>query len=115
MTLKVRDDRFKTITRSRTLAEPTQVVEEIFGVAEALFREKVPLGRRRVRLLGVGVSQLDSEPRRQLDLFDGEDEARDRSDGLAAAEDAVRGRLGADAITRGRLLDDGRRPEGTER
>lgn len=105
VTLKVRDDRFKTVTRSKTLSTSTQVVEDIFGVAESMFLEKIDLGRRRVRLLGVGVSQLDSEPRQQLDLFDGEAESRDRSDELAAVEDSVRGKLGSSAITRGRLLD----------
>ena len=109
VTLKVRDERFKTVTRSKTLPTSTRFVEEIFGVAESLFREKVELGRRRVRLLGVGVTQLDSEPRRQLDLFDTGTKTRERTDGLAEAEAAVRGRLGADAITRGRLIGKRRR------
>ncbi len=104
VTLKVRDETFKTVTRSQTVAAPTQVVETIYAMARLLFVEKTSLGRRRVRLLGVAVSNLTSEPLLQLRLFD--DEARDRAQAarLAEVEDAVRSRVGDHAITRGRVV-----------
>src|SRR5262249_7123183 len=70
VTLKVRDEKFKTCTRSKTLQSPTQVVEGLFARVLELFWERVHLGGRKVRLLGVGGSGLTHEPEHQLDLFD---------------------------------------------
>jgi len=102
MTLKVRDERFETCTRSRSLASPTCVVEEIYEVMRSLFTERVKLKGRRVRLLGVGASGLTAEPSRQLDFFDSGRWKESRA--IAEVADAVRKKLGDDAITRGRLL-----------
>ena len=102
--LKVRDEKFKTCTRSRTLDSPTQVVEEIFATAVELFRERVRLGSRKVRLLGVGASQLTREPLRQLDLFDKRVESQSPAERLAQVADKIKKKLGDRAITRARLL-----------
>lgn len=104
VTLKVRDHRFATVTRARTLAAPTQLVEEVFEAARRLFREKVSLGKRSVRLLGVAVSNLLDERLAQLELFDDESAGHDQAARLAKIEDAVRSRVGDGAITRGRLV-----------
>jgi len=106
--LKVRDGKFRTCTRSRTLREPTQVVEDIYGAARALFWERIRLGRERVRLLGVTASNLIHEPLRQLELFDGRTAERERAESAARASDEIRRKLGDGAITRGRLLGRGR-------
>jgi DNA polymerase IV len=55
--IKVRLDDFSTHTRARSIAEPTNELGTVLGVARQLLREFNPL--RPVRLLGVGVSGLD--------------------------------------------------------
>jgi DNA polymerase-4 len=55
--LKIRYPDFTTITRSRTLAEPTDSAHEVFAVAGELLDGSLP-GGVAVRLLGVRVEQL---------------------------------------------------------
>jgi DNA polymerase IV len=83
VTLTVRFTDFTTITRSRTLRDPTDVGQEIYGTASELFAA-LGLQRARLRLVGVRMSQLypvDSRPR-QL-AFD------DKEYGWRAAERAI--------------------------
>jgi DNA polymerase IV len=55
--IKIRLDDFSTHTRARSLAEPTNELGTVLGVARQLLRDFDP--PRPVRLLGVGVSGLD--------------------------------------------------------
>jgi DNA polymerase-4 len=57
--IKVRLDDFTTVTRARTLAEPTRKAEVVTAVALSLLRDYAP--SRPVRLLGVRVAGLQSE------------------------------------------------------
>ncbi len=57
--LKVRTGDFETVTRAKTLSEPTDLAEVVLGAARELFRERILLKGRGVRLLGVGVSGLE--------------------------------------------------------
>jgi DNA polymerase-4 len=57
--IKVRLDDFTTVTRARTIAEPTCSAEQVRAVALALLREYAPA--RPVRLLGVRVAGLQGE------------------------------------------------------
>jgi DNA polymerase-4 len=107
LTLKVRNDQFNTRTRSVTLPQTIQSTDAIYREAVRVFRGRVDLEGRRVRLLGVGLSQLRVGAPRQLDLLDGPGD--DRTERIEKAVDAIRDRLGDRAITRGRLLDRGRR------
>ena len=58
VTVKVRYADFETITRSRTLAEPTDEESRISGCAVRLLRSATEAGRRPLRLVGVSVSGL---------------------------------------------------------
>jgi DNA polymerase-4 len=58
--IKVRLDDFSTVTRARTIAEPTCDERTVGAVAHALLREYAP--PRPVRLLGVRVAGLSSGP-----------------------------------------------------
>jgi DNA polymerase-4 len=98
--VKVRDSSFRTITRQRTLAEPTDLTEPIYRAALDLARPQVR--GIRVRLLGVTASNLGE--REQLALF-AEDDPRRRK--AIEAADAVRRRYGSKAVTRGRLVGAG--------
>jgi len=57
VSLKVRFADFTTITRSRTLREPTDVSREIYDTAVGLF-DALGLQRARIRLVGVRVEKL---------------------------------------------------------
>jgi DNA polymerase-4 len=98
--VKIRDSSFRTITRQRTLADPTDMTETIYRVALDLALPEVR--GIRVRLLGVSASNLGD--REQLGLFSADDPKRRRA---VLAADAVRRRYGEDAVTRARLLGTG--------
>jgi DNA polymerase-4 len=94
--LKVRWPDFTTLTRQVRLPQPTDQDGEIYGAARGLF-EKVWTPGRKIRLLGVGVSQLGDRIR-QLGLFDAAWQTDQR---LLAALDAIRARYGHEAVRRG--------------
>jgi DNA polymerase IV len=100
ITVKIRDSAFRTITRRRTLPDPTDLTEPIWRTALELARPEVR--GMRVRLLGVTASNLGV--RDQLSLFGTEEARRHR---LVEAEDAIRRRYGVRTITRARLLRTG--------
>jgi DNA polymerase IV len=95
--VKIRDSSFRTITRQRTLAEPTDMSEPIFRTALELARPEVR--GLRIRLLGVAASGLGE--RDQLALFAADDPRLRR---VVEAADEVRHRFGERAITRARLV-----------
>jgi len=107
VTLKLKYSDFTQITRSKTLAEPTDCDETIFAAARALL-DGVPLGRP-ARLVGVGVSGFGAVQVRPDLWHDPRDSAvRARPRRLDAAIDAIRDRFGRDAIRRGRLFGFGK-------
>jgi DNA polymerase-4 len=95
VSVKIRFADFTTITRARTLREPTDVARVIYETARGLY-DALGLQRARLRLVGVRVEGLGaalSTPR-QLALAGGEEEWR-------AAEQAVdraTARFGAGAV-----------------
>ncbi len=100
VTLKLKQHDFKQITRSRALANATQMAEEIFRQAKALLEPE--LKDRKFRLLGVGTTRLCSPKQAdQPDLLD--PSKKSRAD-IERAMDAVRSRFGGEAIVKGRSL-----------
>jgi DNA polymerase IV len=97
VTVKIRDSSFRTITRQRTLPEPTDLTDPIFRTALELARPEVR--GLRIRLLGVAASGLGEKD--QLALFAVDDPRRRR---VVEAADEVRHRFGERAITRARLV-----------
>jgi DNA polymerase-4 len=97
--VKIRDSTFRTITRQRTLREPTDETDVIWQAALALARREVR--GMRVRLLGVAATGLTD--RHQLSLFVHEESVKHRR--AIEAADAIRRRFGQRAIRRARLLD----------
>ena len=88
VSIKVRFADFTTITRSRTLAEPTDVAQEIYTTARRLY-DALGLDRARIRLVGVRVEGLldAASVARQLALDDrpqGRREAEQAMDKAAA-------------------------------
>jgi DNA polymerase IV len=95
--LKVRySEGFRTISRSSTLSEATDDGLVILAEARRLIGElDLSAG---VRLVGVGITNLDAADARQLSLFE-------RTDANGAV-DEIRRRFGRDAIGPGRLAGD---------
>ena len=100
--LKVRTGDFTTWTRSHTLSAPSDLAEPLVAAARKMFRERIRLGGKGVRLLGVGVSGLEAAGSGQASLFTDPREQRARRATLAA--DAVRDKLGDRSLTRARLI-----------
>ena len=99
ITLKYRDETFKTTTHARSRKAPTNVAADLFTLAAALFDEVH--GSLKVRLLGIGVSGFD-EPA-QKSLFEDEGSARGaRIDGV---RDRVREKFGKTALFRASELE----------
>ncbi len=97
VTVKVRDTTFRTVTRQRALAEPTDLTEPIWRAALELARPEIR--GRKIRLLGVTASGFGD--REQLGLFETLDPRRRRA---VEAADELRRRFGPRAVTRARLL-----------
>ncbi len=110
VTLKLRDDTFKTMTRSHSLDTPVMSAEEIYNAALELFR-KENLHGHKVRLIGISVSGFESAG--QTSLFDSGSERKERVEQVLAD---IRGRFGKGAITRASLIGKTKRkPEDTEK
>jgi DNA polymerase IV len=98
--VKVRDSAFETLTRQRTLREPTDMTEPIWRAALELARPQ--MRGKRIRLVGITASNLGE--REQLALFEQDDERKRR---VVEAADELRKRYGTRAVTRARLLRTG--------
>jgi DNA polymerase IV len=104
VTMKLRHDDFRTVTRRTTLATGTDLDAEIYQAARSLFRDAFEEVRRRnrgVRLIGIAATNLGTAA--EEDLF--EPAARSRLRQLTAAVDRLRGKFGFDAVTQGSILE----------
>jgi DNA polymerase-4 len=95
VTLKIKFNDFSTITRSRTLPQPTDITSEIYDAARRLLAaEKLVLP---VRLIGTGVSNFRAM-QALLPMADDPRRGRDRS--LDQAMDRIRDKFGTASIRR---------------
>lgn len=95
VTLKIKFQDFSSITRSRTLARPTDITTEIFeAVRKLLAAEKLP---QPVRLIGTGISNFRFV---QAELPLMADAGRKRSQQLDQAMDRIRDKFGNKSILR---------------
>jgi DNA polymerase-4 len=102
VTLKLRHDDFRTVTRRRTLEVATDLDAEIYQTARALFRTAFSEVRRRdrgVRLIGVAATNLGTAA--EADLFEPSERVKLRH--LTEAVDKVRDKFGFDAVTPGSI------------
>jgi len=113
VTVKLRDADFTTRQSSHTLPEAVESDRAVFAVARTLLSNLRRRRRTGVRLLGVGLSNLeDRDGPTQLGLFGGEARAeseRDRT--LARVVDGLRDRFGDGALLPGRVMDRPEHPE----
>ena len=101
--LKLRYSDFTTLTRQVTMDVPTDLEQVIFDQAARLL-EKAWDRRRKVRLIGVGVSKFEPEER-QLSLFEETGEGKvEKLRRLSQAVDRIREKYGDEAIRRASLV-----------
>jgi DNA polymerase-4 len=108
--VKLRLANFKTITRSRTLAEPTDVARKIYDTACALYTSSGLDSRTRLRLVGVRASGLSPVARAATQLAFGERPVSWRDAERAA--DKIADRFGPDAIRPATLVPPDEHPGG---
>ena len=104
VTLKLRHDDFRTVTRRRTLETATDLDAELYAVARDLFRaafEEVRQRNRGVRLIGIAATNLGTSA--EEDLFEPPERIRLRQ--LTEAVDKVREKYGFDAVTPGSITE----------
>ena len=105
VTLKLKTQDFKLVTRSRSLEDPTRLAHRIFDHSRELLARETD--GRQFRLIGVGISELaDPALADPDDLVDVRATKRGKAE-LAA--DSLRSRFGSDVIDRGIALDTPRR------
>ncbi|WP_150496777.1 DNA polymerase IV [Roseibium aquae] len=97
ITLKLKTADFKTITRSRHLADPTQLADRIFRTGGELLAPECD--GRRFRLIGIGVGDL--EPAAHADPLDLVDQQAGRRQKAERAMDTLKDKFGASAVELG--------------
>ena len=101
ITLKVRDEKFSTRTRSRALDQPTDLGDVLHANAADLLKT-VDLKGLKIRLLGVGSSGFDPAGTGQMALL--RDARADKTRTLAGTVDRIRKKHGDAAVVRAQLL-----------
>lgn len=100
--LKLRFSDFSTITRSRTLTDPTDLGRRIFDEVSEVY-DAARIGHSAIRLVGVRMEQL-GEGGGQQALWDDHDDWREAEDVM----DAVSARFGRGSVTQASLLGNNR-------
>lgn len=100
VSLKIRFSDFSTFTRNRTLKQGTNVTENIYKAATDLF-QAFDLTAKKVRLLGVGLSLLDTMQEIQNDLFQADEKKKEK---VGMVLDKIQEKYGDGSVRRAALL-----------
>lgn len=104
VTMKLRHDDFRTVTRRQTLETATDLDAELYHAARKLFRvafDEVRQRDRGVRLIGIAATNLGTAA--EPDLFEAPERGRLRQ--LTAAVDKVREKFGFNSVTPATILE----------
>ncbi|MEM6257925.1 MAG: DNA polymerase IV [Planctomycetota bacterium] len=105
VTVKIRFGDFQTITRSITLDRPTDLTDELYRPALALFDKWVASAFQPVRLIGVTAGPLTHEDA-QPDLFT--DPEREKKKQVEQTLDLIKSKFGKRAVHRGQAPNEER-------
>jgi len=104
--IKVRDHRFRTVTRSRSLAAPTASTEVVFKQARVLLQTWLQQHLNTpVRLLGIGLTGLEEPDERGIEYDTAAQKALDKT------LDEIKRRYGEDKATRALALGTGKKSD----
>lgn len=98
--IKVRYGNFTTLTRRVTLSNSTASTDTIYKTGRRLLNKENLLNKP-VRLLGIGVSNLDKSQKKQLSLFDD----KIKEDNLNKTINGIKNRFGEKSLLRARNLE----------
>ncbi len=108
VTLKIKYDDFRQITRSTTLSQPFQSSDVLYTQARRLLDARL-LGQK-IRLIGVGASNLVSaQTPSQMDLFPSHPIQDSGWDSIDQTIDAINDRFGRDTVNKANLIDPSRK------
>ena len=97
--IKLRYHDFQTITRSQTLVESTSGTNDLWQVASEMLASRLPDRRLCARLIGMGVSGLESADQQQGKLFEQQEDQR--AEKLDDVTDKIKDRFGKASVRRG--------------
>jgi DNA polymerase-4 len=97
VTLKLKTADFRTRTRARSLAHPTQLAATIFAAGRDLLARETD--GTAYRLIGIGLSALENDTG-TVDFIES------RAADAEAAVDKLREKFGRDAVVKGIALDE---------
>jgi len=100
ITIKLRDETFKTVTRCRTLDRRIMSTDDIYTHALEIFR-KEKLAGKKVRLVGISISAFEEEEQTSLFAAVEDDQQPEK---IAQLVDNIRGKFGKASITRASLI-----------
>ena len=100
ITLKLRYDDFRTVTRSNTFNHPTNTTKTLWQKAKEVFLKWHKKSAGALRLLGFGASGLQKAGTGQQQLFS--EPEREKQERLDTAFDEIRSKFGHDALRRGK-------------
>lgn len=98
VTLKLKTQDFRTITRRTTLSTPTQLAQTLFRTTKPMMMKEA--NGRKFRLIGVGISDL--QPAAQTDAVDLLDPSVKKRASAERAADIARAKFGKEAVKTGR-------------
>ena len=106
VTLKIRFDDFRTITRSRTLDAPTDRTRIIWRTVREILEKTLKNKRISIRLMGVGVSNFGKHGAVQASIFEHFDasEADSGGDRVDQLSDAIKRKYGEQSIKMGKSI-----------
>ncbi|NLK88129.1 MAG: DNA polymerase IV [Clostridiaceae bacterium] len=106
VSIVIRFSDFKTITRQKTIV-PSYLTKDIYRTGAELLMDNWDC-RRPIRLLGIGIANIDEDMPEQISIFDVNSELPDevkKEEKLEKAMDEIRSRFGSDKLKRAKLLD----------
>jgi DNA polymerase-4 len=106
VSIVIRYDDFRTVTRQKAIP-PTFLTMDIYKTGSILLEEHWDK-RRPIRLLGIGLGNIDEDAVEQLSIFDVNKELPDenkREEKLEKAMDSIRMRFGSDKLKRAKLVN----------
>lgn len=111
VTIKIRYDDFKTITRSRSMDFKTSQTNALWKVVKILFKETLGNKPFAIRLIGIGVSNFGEyeELATQTDLFETRPQIPDpkpKGQLLDQLTDQIKHKFGKESIKRGKSIRD---------
>ncbi|MCR9198314.1 MAG: DNA polymerase IV [Planctomycetaceae bacterium] len=103
--LKVKYSNFDSITRSASLPAATSTTARLWDAVSELLTSRLPDRPLVVRLLGMGVSQFETESTTQLSLFDEPPVEEGRDNRLDQVADQIRDRFGSKSLRRASTVE----------